>query len=110
MRNLILFGPPGRKRHPKRSRDHYTLVHLSTGDIFRANIKGGRAGQLAKSYMNQGQLKATMGPSMLESVVNKHPDAAGFILTAFPHHCAGRAGRFLEGKANHLFHARPRGA
>jgi adenylate kinase len=61
-------------------------VHLSTGDIFRANIKGGtELGTLAKSYMDQGQLvpdEVTI--RMLESEANKSPEAKGYIFDGFP--------------------------
>ena len=88
MRNLILFGPPGAGKGTQSAFlvEHYKLVHLSTGDIFRANIKGDtELGQLAKSYMDQGKLvpdEVTI--RMLESEVNKHPKAMGFIFDGFP--------------------------
>ncbi|MFN5347502.1 MAG: adenylate kinase, partial [Bacteroidota bacterium] len=66
--------------------DQYQLVHLSTGDIFRANIKGGtELGNKAKQFMDQGQLvpdEITIG--MLESEADKHPDAKGYIFDGFP--------------------------
>ena len=104
MRNLILFGPPGAGKGTQSAFlvDHYNLVHLSTGDIFRANIKGQtELGQLAKSYMDQGQLVPDdVTIKMLESEVNKHPDAAGFIFDGFPRTTAqaGALDAFLEGK------------
>ena len=58
MLNIVLFGPPGAGKGTQSERliEKYGLVHLSTGDIFRANIKGETAlGTLAKSYMDQGQ-------------------------------------------------------
>ena len=66
--------------------DKYNLVHLSTGDIFRANIKGEtELGTLAKSYIDKGELvpdEVTIG--MLESEVEKNPNAEGFIFDGFP--------------------------
>lgn len=88
MLNIILFGPPGAGKGTQSAFlvEQYGLVHLSTGDIFRANIKGGtELGQLAQSYMNQGQLVPDdVTIRMLESEVDKHPEAKGFIFDGFP--------------------------
>jgi cytidylate kinase len=59
MLNIVLFGPPGAGKGTQSERliQKYGLIHLSTGDIFRANIKGEtELGKLAKSYMDQGAL------------------------------------------------------
>src|SRR6186713_1179948 len=88
MLNIVLFGPPGAGKGTQSTKliEKYDLVHLSTGDIFRANIKGEtELGKLAKSYMDQGQLvpdEVTI--RMLESEANKHSDARGFIFDGFP--------------------------
>lgn len=88
MLNLVLFGPPGAGKGTQSQKliSRYGLVHLSTGDIFRANIKGEtELGRTAKSYMNKGELvpdEVTIG--MLKSEVEKNPDAAGFIFDGFP--------------------------
>ncbi len=88
MLNIVLFGPPGAGKGTQSEKiiEKYGLVHLSTGDIFRANIKGETAlGQLAKSYMDKGQLvpdEVTI--KMLESEVNKHESPKGFIFDGFP--------------------------
>ena len=88
MLNIILFGPPGAGKGTQSAYlvEHYGLVHLSTGDIFRANIKGGtELGQLAQSYMNQGQLVPDdVTIRMLESEVDKYQEAKGFIFDGFP--------------------------
>ena len=88
MLNLVLFGPPGAGKGTQSAFlvEAYGLVHLSTGDIFRANIKGQtELGQLAQSYMNQGQLVPdNVTINMLEAEVNKHPEAKGFIFDGFP--------------------------
>ena len=76
MFNIVLFGPPGSGKGTQAAKlvDKYNLVHLSTGDIFRANIKGEtELGKLAKSYMDKGQLvpdEVTIG--MLETEADKH--------------------------------------
>jgi len=88
MLNIVLFGPPGAGKGTQASRlvEKYNLYHLSTGDVFRANIKGGtELGNLAKSYIDAGQLvpdEVTI--KMLESEVNKNPEAKGFIFDGFP--------------------------
>lgn len=88
MLNIILFGPPGAGKGTQSEKLilKYKLVHLSTGDIFRANIKGETAlGKLARNFMDNGQLvpdEVTI--SMLEQEVNKNPNAKGFIFDGFP--------------------------
>jgi len=88
MLNLVLFGPPGAGKGTQSENliNKYGLVHLSTGDIFRANIKGEtELGKLAKSYIDKGDLvpdEVTI--KMLESEVNKHAAPKGFIFDGFP--------------------------
>lgn len=57
--NIILLGEPGAGKGTQASKieQKYKLLHVSTGDIFRANIKGGtEIGKLAKSYIDAGKL------------------------------------------------------
>ena len=88
MRNIVLFGPPGAGKGTQSEFlvNHYGLVHLSTGDIFRWNIKDKtELGKLAQSYMDQGKLvpdEVTI--SMLKAEVERNPDAKGFIFDGFP--------------------------
>lgn len=88
MTNIVLFGPPGSGKGTQAAKlvEKYQLTHLSTGDIFRANIKGEtELGKLAKSYMDQGQLvpdEVTI--NMLKSEADKYPQATGFIFDGFP--------------------------
>ena len=76
MLNIVLFGPPGAGKGTQSERliEKYNLVHLSTGDIFRANIKGEtELGKLAKSYMDKGQLVTdSLTIDLLKSEVIKH--------------------------------------
>ena len=59
MMKLIMFGPPGAGKGTQATKisDRYGLPHISTGDIFRENIRNGTPiGLLAKSYADKGQL------------------------------------------------------
>jgi len=105
MLNIVLFGPPGAGKGTQAEKlvKKYQLVHLSTGDIFRANIKNStELGNLAKSYMDKGELvpdEVTI--KMLESEVNKHSNPKGFIFDGFPRTTvqAQALDRFLSGKS-----------
>lgn len=104
MLNIVLFGPPGAGKGTQAEKlvSKYNLVHLSTGDIFRANIKGEtELGTLAKSYIDGGNLvpdEVTI--KMLESEVDKNPNAEGFIFDGFPRTTpqANALESFLKGK------------
>lgn len=86
--NIVLFGPPGAGKGTQSERliQKYGLVHLSTGDIFRANMKEEtELGILAKSFISKGHLvpdEVTI--NMLKEEVLKHPDSKGFIFDGFP--------------------------
>ena len=88
MINLILFGKPGSGKGTQAEfvKIKYDLIHISTGDLFRNNISNNtKLGLLAKSYMDKGDLvpdEVTI--KMLESEVNNHPNAKGFIFDGFP--------------------------
>lgn len=88
MINLVLFGPPGAGKGTQAENliSKYNLVHISTGDVFRMNIKEStELGVLAKSYMDKGELvpdEVTI--KMLQGVVENHPNAKGFIFDGFP--------------------------
>lgn len=88
MINLVLFGKPGAGKGTQAAflKEKYNLKHISTGDVFRYNIKNGtELGVLAKSYIDQGELvpdEVTI--KMLQDEVEKNPEASGFIFDGFP--------------------------
>lgn len=88
MINLVLFGKPGAGKGTQAEflKSAYNLVHISTGDVFRYNMKNGtELGTLAKSYIDKGDLvpdEVTI--KMLEGEVLKNPEANGFIFDGFP--------------------------
>lgn len=88
MINIVLFGKPGAGKGTQAEflKEKYNLTHLSTGDIFRFNIKNEtELGQLAKTYMDKGDLvpdEVTI--KMLESEVDNNPHSAGFLFDGFP--------------------------
>ncbi|WP_396603105.1 adenylate kinase [Algibacter sp. R77976] len=88
MTNLVLFGPPGAGKGTQAEflKEKYNLVHISTGDVFRYNMKNETAlGMLAKSYIEKGGLvpdQVTI--DMLNAEVEKNAGANGFIFDGFP--------------------------
>jgi len=88
MINLVLFGKPGAGKGTQAQflKEKYNLQHISTGDVFRFNIKNGtELGTLAKSYIDKGDLVPdAITIKMLEDEVNKNPEADGFIFDGFP--------------------------
>lgn len=88
MINIVLFGKPGAGKGTQAEflKEKYNLVHLSTGDIFRFNMKNDtELGKLAKSYIEKGDLvpdEVTI--KMLQDEVEKNPNAKGFLFDGFP--------------------------
>ena len=88
MKNIVLFGPPGAGKGTQAEvlKDAYNLVHISTGDVFRFNIKNEtELGVLAKSFIDNGNLvpdEVTI--NMLKAEVEKNEKANGFIFDGFP--------------------------
>jgi adenylate kinase len=88
MINIVLFGKPGAGKGTQAEflKTKYQLTHLSTGHIFRFNIKNDTdLGKLAKSYMDKGDLvpdEVTI--KMLESEVENNKETKGFLFDGFP--------------------------
>lgn len=88
MLNLILFGPPGSGKGTQAARlvENYNLVHISTGDLFRAEMEAGtELGLRANDYMSRGELvpdEVTIG--ILRNKMLAHREAEGFIFDGYP--------------------------
>lgn len=108
MINLILFGPPGSGKGTQAAHivKKYGLHHISTGDLFRKEIKGKTPlGLEVVSYTSKGQLvpdSVTIG--ILRQDVEAHPDAKGFIFDGFPRTVpqATALDQFLTEKGNSI--------
>ena len=104
MINIVLFGKPGAGKGTQAEflKEKYNLTHLSTGDIFRFNIKNDTdLGKLAKTFIDNGALvpdEVTI--KMLEDAVNKTSNSKGFLFDGFPRTLAQAAAldEFLEFK------------
>jgi adenylate kinase len=88
MFNLVLFGPPGSGKGTQSSNliEKYSLIHVSTGDILRAEVGNETPlGVEAKKYMDQGMLvpdEVVIG--MISSKLDENPEVNGFIFDGFP--------------------------
>jgi adenylate kinase len=87
-KNLVFLGPPGAGKGTiaRILSEETGLVHISTGDIFRSEIKGGtELGKKAKEYVNSGGLVPDeLVGDMVGSRLSKDDCADGFILDGFP--------------------------
>lgn len=85
---IIMLGAPGAGKgtQAKKIAEKYQIPHISTGDIFRSNIKEGtELGMKAKAYMDQGGLvpdELTIG--MLMDRIQKNDCKNGYVLDGFP--------------------------
>jgi adenylate kinase len=88
MINIVLFGKPGAGKGTQAEflKTKYNLKHLSTGDIFRFNIKNETdLGKLAKSYMDKGDLVPDeVTTKMLIDAVENNSDKDGFLFDGYP--------------------------
>ncbi|MEO6884048.1 MAG: adenylate kinase [Bacteroidia bacterium] len=88
MLNIVLFGPPGAGKGTQSEKliEKFQLVHLSTGDILRAERKAGTPlGQKAQAFIEKGELvpdEVVIGMIGLQLAKNKN--ANGFIFDGFP--------------------------
>ena len=88
MFNLILFGPPGSGKGTQSEKliEKYGLIHLSTGNLLRAEIDNKtELGLAAKSYMDKGQLvpdEVVLG--MIACALDNNVHANGFLFDGFP--------------------------
>ena len=85
---IIMLGAPGAGKgtQAKMISEKYGIPHISTGDIFRANIKNGtELGKKAKSYMDQGLLVPDeLVVDLVVDRVQKEDCKEGYILDGFP--------------------------
>ena len=85
---LVLFGPPGAGKGTQAQllKESLGIEHVSSGDLFRHHLSNGTdLGELARGYMNRGELvpdKVTIG--MVINRIDSIADAAGFMLDGFP--------------------------
>ncbi len=88
MLNIVLFGAPGcgKGTQAARLKEHYGVNHVSTGDVIRAEIKGGtELGKLMESYTSTGRLAPDeIVISMIEKYLAEHSDEKGNIFDGFP--------------------------
>jgi adenylate kinase len=88
MLNIVLFGPPGAGKGTQSEKlvEKYKLIHLSTGDLLRSEIKAGTdLGKQAKELMDAGKLvpdEVVIG--MIKSRLEQNAKANGFVFDGFP--------------------------
>lgn len=89
---LVLVGPPGAGKGTQAAllADNYKIPHISTGDIFRANLKSGtELGLQAKSYMDKGELVPdSVTNAMVKDRLTHGDTENGFLLDGFPRNVA----------------------
>ena len=104
MLNIIIFGPPGAGKGTQSAKliEKYQLVHISTGDMFRAHISNDTPlGMRVKEILASGSLVPdSITIEMLEEKVTQNPQAKGFIFDGFPRTVAQAESldEFLKGK------------
>ncbi len=85
---LILFGPPGAGKGTQAAKitEKYATAHISTGDMLRAAVRNGtELGQLAKSYMDKGELVPDgVVIGIIKDRIAEKDARNGFMLDGFP--------------------------
>lgn len=85
---IVMLGPPGAGKgtQAKKLARHLDLVHLSTGDIFRENLKNEtELGKLAQQYMDKGELVPDdVTVKMVEDRLSRADCESGAVLDGFP--------------------------
>jgi adenylate kinase len=88
MFNLVIFGPPGAGKGTQSLQiaEKYSLAHISTGDIFRSEIKNETPlGLKVKSIIEKGELVPDeLLIDLLRAAMHKYVDIKGFIFDGFP--------------------------
>jgi adenylate kinase len=86
--NIVLFGAPGSGKGTQAERlcKQYDLPHIATGDLFRENLNNNtELGQLARSYMNRGELVPDdVTVAMVRDRLARPDTDRGFLLDGFP--------------------------
>ncbi len=89
---LVLVGPPGAGKGTQAAflASHFSIPHISTGDIFRANLKAGtELGNQAKAFMDRGELVPdSLTNEMVKDRLTHDDVANGFLLDGFPRNVA----------------------
>ncbi len=108
MLRTILLGPPGAGKGTQAVKivEKYHIPHISTGDIFRENIKNGtELGNRAKAYMDRGELVPDeLVVEIATDRLTKDDCKDGFLLDGFPRTIfqAEKLDEFLEGRGEKL--------
>jgi adenylate kinase len=88
MFNIVIFGPPGSGKGTQSTKlaEKYGIIHISTGDLFRAEIKSeSELGLRVKGVIERGELVSDgLLVDLLRSAMEKHPGAGGFLFDGYP--------------------------